>query len=461
MMVMNTSKRTFNILPWLVWGLGAAFFFTQYLARVVPSVLTVQLAHTFSANAFTLGSLSAFFYYAYVPMQIPAGILVDRFGSVKLLIMATLIAACGCLLFAVTTNIYLAELSRFLIGFGGAFGFVCTIKIASLWFPKKYFGFLTSITQASGMLGAICGTVIISLLVEKMPWQNAIIIISIMFAAIGFAIFFITKKFSYAAKKRCRAAQIHTQITKQKTSIIRSFRTVMQNPQSWFNVIYVAALYAPIAAFCEFWGTSYLHNVYNVSVKHAAFGVSLVFLGWLIGAPLMGYISDKIGRRRPVMIASAFGSLTFLGLILYSPNLPLIDIFIFLFLLGMANAGVAISYAIAGEMNPSFASGTSIALANMASVALGSLAQPLIGWLLDARWSGNIANGMHHYSPENFRSAMSILFIFMTIACVAVFFIKETFCQNVDSIEIIEKIPLTNDTIPAINEPCYSEVSND
>lgn len=457
---MNTIKKKLYLFPWLAWGAGVSFYFLQYLARVTPSVLTTQLAHAFSANAFTLGTLSAFFYYAYVPMQIPAGLLVDRFGSGRLLIISTLTATLGSLAFAYTHNLYLAELSRFLIGFGSAFSFICTIKLISIWFKKKHFGLLTSITQASGVLGAICGVGILSRSIERVHWRVCLTAIAIAFAALGLIMLVIMIKSRILLNKQAKQLQIKLKDQASKTSILTRLKIVAKNPQTWINALFAATLYAPITIFCEFWGTSYLHNVYSISVEHAATGISFIFLGWIIGAPIMGYISDRIGQRRPLMIASAFGGLLCLSAILYLPNLSIIYLFTLLFLFGLSNPGVAIAYTLAGEINPGFTAATSIAFVNMASVIFGPLGQPLIGWLLDLHWQGAIINGVHHYSAANYRSSMSILIICLVIACISSFFIKETYCHYVIVEETPEEIPLTNDEIPAISDACYSEPNN-
>ncbi|MGD9153663.1 MAG: MFS transporter [Gammaproteobacteria bacterium] len=431
---MQLKTKKYNILPWLIWGVGATFYFSQYMARVVPSVITQQLAHTFSANAFTLGTLSACFYYAYAPMQIPAGLLIDRFGSGKLLAIATFTTAIGCFIFAYTNNIYIADLSRFLLGLGSAFSFVCTLKLIAQWFPAKNFGLLTSITQGLGMFGAIFGVGIISYTVEKIHWRFCIILIGVIFTILTIMTILVMLKSKRALKKQTKQLHNYT-TTEPKTTILECLKTVAKNPQSWINVIFIAALYAPITAFCEFWGTSYLRTVYSISVKHAASGISFIFLGWIIGSPIMGYISDTIGKRRPLMIASAFAGLIFLSAILYLPKLNLIYVFTLLFLFGLTNPGVSISYSLSGEINPSFAAGTSIALANMASVTFGLLGQPLIGWLLDLNWKGAMLNGVRHYSAANYRATMSVLVICMLVACISSFFIKETHCRNVSFIE--------------------------
>ena len=148
---MNSNKKNRNILPWLVWGLAAGFFFIEYIARVAPSVMATELAREFRVSAFALGSLSACFYYAYVPMQLPVGMLVDRFGIRRLLIIATLGVSAGCFIFSRAHSLYFADFSRFLIGFGSSFGFISAIKLASVWFPPRRFFYASRRWSSAGL----------------------------------------------------------------------------------------------------------------------------------------------------------------------------------------------------------------------------------------------------------------------------------------------------------------------
>ncbi|MDF2530171.1 MAG: major facilitator family transporter, partial [Gammaproteobacteria bacterium] len=152
----NVSSRP-SYLPWVIWLLGALFFLAEYFVRISPSVITQELMATFHVDAFALGGLSGFFYYAYISMQVPVGILVDRFGSRRLLTGATLLCAISCLVFASMHTIQLGFLSRFLMGLGASFAFVGTLKLISLWFPPTRFALLAGTTQALGMLGAVIG----------------------------------------------------------------------------------------------------------------------------------------------------------------------------------------------------------------------------------------------------------------------------------------------------------------
>ena len=197
------------------------------------------------------------------------------------------------------------------------------------------------------------------------------------------------------------------------------------------NAIYVGCAYAPVAVFGELWGVSFLTRVYSLSTEVAASVVSTMFIGWAIGSPLIGAISDRIGKRIPMMIISGFASLILLSIILYVPNLPLAFLYVLMFLFGALNTGVSVSYAVSGEINVRKIAGTSVSFANMASVLVGMMFQPIVGWLLDVNWDGKMVNGVHYYSAVDYRWAMLSLIGCLIVCCVSVFFIRETNCKSV------------------------------
>ncbi|MBX9702543.1 MAG: MFS transporter, partial [Silvanigrellaceae bacterium] len=154
---MKKSPAAPSYLPYFIWLLGAFFYLIDYVIRVSPSVLTPTLMQFFNANAFAIGGFSAFFYYAYIGMQIPVGILVDKFGPKFLLVGSALICAGSTFMFAEMQTITIGFLSRLLMGFGASFAFVGTLKLISIWFPGDKFAFLAGMTQAMGMVGAMVG----------------------------------------------------------------------------------------------------------------------------------------------------------------------------------------------------------------------------------------------------------------------------------------------------------------
>lgn len=410
--------------PWLVWGLAAAAFFIEYFARVAPGVMVDSLMRDFKVQAFALGSLSAFFYYTYVGMQIPVGMLVDRFSLRWLLTSMVLLCGLSCLLFALTTQLNMAAFARLSMGFGAAFAFVTALKVASLWFPGEKFGLLAGLTQALGMLGAAVGQMPMAYLVVHFGWRETLILIAGLMILLAALMAILVRDPQKIAGKSTLST------TKKSRCVWLGLWQVVKNPQSWWNALFAGLLFAPTAALAELWGVKFFRQSYHLSNEVAALAIGLIFIGWTIGGPLMGFISDRIKRRKIMLILSAIFSLVFASAALMLPHLPLTLLFSLLFLYGVANTGVAIAYAVASEINPLANAGTSVAFANMASVIIGAGFQPLIGWLLQKNWDGVMENGLPVYSTADFRSAILVLLVSLAIAIGVACAIKETYCQR-------------------------------
>ncbi len=422
----STIKANRSYFAWLIWGLGAAFFLSEYFARIAPGIMVPELMSAFRVNALSLGSLSAIFYTAYLSMQMPVGTLVDKFGPHRLLTITSAICAFGCFLFASSDYLALAKVGRFLIGFGAAFAFVGTLKLATIWFCPSRFGLLSGMTQALGMVGAAVGAGPLSVLVHHIGWRYTMWLIGVILLFLAFLIGLIVRD---QPKSQSRVTLCPMD---KKLKFFNAFAIVLKNPQSWFNAIYAGLVYAPTAAFAELWGVSYLSRVYNINQTVAANAVSCIFIGLAIGCPITGWISDRIKRRRPVMLFAGVMSLIFMSSALYIPHLTVVGLFVLLFLYGIANAGFATSYALAGEINPRRVAGTSLGFANMASVIVGACFQPIIGWFLDLQWDGQMFNNAPIYSALAYRHAMMALPICLALGVLFTFTVKETHCKVIE-----------------------------
>lgn len=412
-----------KVQPWIIWSLGAAFFFAEYFARVDPSVIVPQLMTSFHVGAFALGSLSAFFYYPYIAMQLPVGTLVDRFGPHRLLTVSALICGLACLLFSSSQVLWVAEFSRAVMGFSAAFAFVGTLKLATLWFEPRQLGLISGLTQGIGMLGAAVGVGFFSFVVAIEGWRGTIAIIAIILIVLSVLIGLIVRD-----KKPTLLNRMVPSTSQIK--IWDGLMIVFRNPHSWRVAIYAGLVYAPTGAFAEFWGPSFLHRVYGITPEWSALVVSTIFVGLAVGGPLMGWISDRIGLRRPILLASALFSLALICLILYLPHMPIALLFILLFTYGFSNMGVALSYAVSGEINPSPLAGISIAFTNMMSVLIAAGLQPLIGWLLVFHWRGIYIHGHPLYSAPDYQHAMVMLPLALVLAAGVALSIKETHCRS-------------------------------
>ncbi len=402
---------------WFIWTLGASFFFFEYIVRVSPGVLAQQLFQAFHINAYQLGLLSSAFSLSYIAMQIPVGTLVDKYSVRWLVGFMALLCAGSTFLFASTDTFQWAVFARFLIGITGAFAFVGALKIATLFFSPKHFGFLAGMTQALGMLGAAAGAGPLSVVVASMGWRHTLMFLAGLIAVLSLLIFVLVK--DKPASDGLPERETH--------SIWEGVVVVFKSKHTWINVVIIGLLYAPTMVLGELWGPLYISRVYNVSPIEAASVISVILLGWAIGSPLFGWISDRIQRRKPIIVCSAAFSLIFIFIILYCPSLPMPWLFVVAFLYGFSNVGVSTCYAVAAELTPNHYAGTALGFTNMASILLGALFLPIVGRLLDLHWDGKLVDGMRFYSAADLQSAMISLPICLVLCLILCFFLKESY----------------------------------
>ena len=407
-----------QVKPWQLWLLGALLFFSEYVVRTSSSVMLTELMQAFTINAAGIGILSACFYYPYTMMQIPVGMIVDRYPPGRVLAIMAAIFALGVILFAVTDNFTLAIMARVMMGLSAAFAFVGALKLVTVLFSSRMLGFLTGLTQALGMLGAATGAGPVALAVEHFGWRTTILQLGVFIAVIAILLF-------------AFAWSITTTKVKKNRKIMDDIRnSILRHKQVLINALFAGLLYAPTLAFGEVWGVGYLESAQHYKHATAAVEVSWVFIGWGVGAPFLGMVSDKIAKRKPLMFFAIIASLVSLLLVLYV-NLSIELMSVLLFIYGFANSGLVLSYAVAGELNPAGTTGLTMAFTNMASVLVGSACQPIIGYLLLHFAAKNSGFATLVYSGAAYRSAMLFLPVLLLLAFILCFFIKETNCRKV------------------------------
>ncbi len=412
-------KSISSLYPWLIWFLASSFIFYNYLLQVSPGVMVSKLMHTFNLTSESMGGLAAFYFYAYLLMQFPVGILLDRFNPRYLISGAIIICASGALLFSQAVHLPNAQLGRILIGIGGAFSAVGAMKIISIWFPPKRFALISGLMMTMAMLGAIAGSAPLSYLVDHLGWRHAMRFAAAggLLLAIVIFIFIRDKKTpSHAAEK-----------TSFKT-FGQGISKLLRNKQSWLISIYSGLAFAPISAFAGLWGIPFILQKYAMNRNIAAGLVSIAFIGFAFGSPFAGWLSDRINRRKPIMIIGTSMSLITISLIIYSPPIPYISLAILFFLFGCFSGFFFVSFAYIREVNHHQLSGSSIGFINMFGALFGALSEPLIGKLLDLGWGHKMHNGARIFSVHDYQHALIILPIALILALIIQIFIKETFC---------------------------------
>ncbi|MGD9107605.1 MAG: MFS transporter [Gammaproteobacteria bacterium] len=411
--------RKLNITAIIVCSLASFFYLYDFLLRVMPSAMTNDLMSHFHIGAARLGVMLAIFYYAYAPMQLPAGLLFDRVGTRLLLTIMVLVCAVGTLLFGITDNIMIATIGRFLIGFSSAFAFLGALVLAARWLPHKYFALFVGLVQLLGCAGAIVGEAPIAVAVEHFGWQKT----NFAAALIGFVLAIL---FWVLLRDHPEGAVIEN---KKSANVLKQLSAVLKNLQNWWVGLYAFAIWAPASIFAVLWGVPFLMTFYQISASAASFAVSLVWVGIGIGCPLVGWWSDHVGKRcLPLYVTSFLGVITSC-LILYLNNTSIYLMDVWLFLLGVSISGMVITFGLIKDINASSVTGTANGFNNMAVLIGGIIFQPMVGFILHALWNGKLVNNIPVYSLSNYKIALSIVPLCFVIALLAgVFFIKETHC---------------------------------
>lgn len=416
------KRKNYLGFAWLVWGLAAAFYFSDYLARVAPGVMHRYLQMDFGINEAGFGILTASFYVPYILMQIPVGLTVDRLSIRWLLTIMSLVTAFGCCVFGLADGLLTASIGRMLIGFSAAFAFICSLRLATSWFPPTMLGLLSGLTQALGMLGAAAGEAPVSFLVSNVGWRHSMLIIAFLFIALSGLLYQFVQDKPGEHRNEIRSVN--------RISILDSLKIILSNKQTWLNALYAGFLFGPTAVIGEAIGPAYLQFGRGLGAHAAAFATGLIFIGWGISGPLSGWISDKMGRRKPLMIISAVCGVILSSLFVFIPEMSQTTAYILFFVFGLTNTGVAISYAVSTEIHDRSVVGTSIAFTNMTSIFVGALFQPLVGRIID------IVSGPRAYNVEtlllsDFQAGLKLLLLCSLVALILAFTVKETYCKPI------------------------------
>ncbi len=415
------SKR-----PWwaiTIYVIATLFLIYEMALQVSPSVMTKYLMLDFNIGAGKLGLMAGFYFYSYTLMQIPAGLLVDRFGPRRLITISAIVCSCGALFFGTTETFAMASLGRFFMGFGSAFAFICVLVVASRWFQKKSFALLVGIAQFLASMGALSGELPLSYAINALGWRHMMMVL----AAVGSGIAVIALIFvrDYPTK----VAPAHHEDSHLR--LLHKLKEILTHKQTYAIGAYAFCSWAPVAAFAALWGVPFIMVRYQISNTHAALAIAMVWLGSAISAPFLGWISDRLGRRcLPLQLAAIIG--VFCSIIAIYLPIPFWLSCVILFGLGIAGSGQIVTFALVRETNRPSMTGTAIGFNNMAVVAGGAIFQPLIGWILHILWSGQKSAGVPIYSVESYRLALLLIpLCFIAGWILSTFFIKETFCKTI------------------------------
>lgn len=403
--------------PFVICILGSFFYVYDYFLAVSPSIMTGDLLSTFSLNAGELGSLMSVFFLASTFFQVPAGLLLDRFGARSLLTLSVLVSGLGTLLFAMATHSWELGAARLLMGIGSPFAFLGALFLASRWFAHKHFALIAGLVQLGAALGSTIGGGPLAMIVNHLGWRHALM-------AIGWVTLVLSLLFWLILRDGEKPVTFEPSVDNAR------FRDTLKLPQVWWIALAGFASWVTVTGIASLWGVPYLMAVYGWSNEKIGYLYILFWLGLGLGSPLMGGLSDALKSRKiPFYICFGLG---FIACLLYieAPFIPAWLMVIVLILLGFAGSLQSLTFGIAKDIVPPKHFVAASGLINLAAVATGVIVQPVMGYLIDySARSHGVFNAQYHVA--DYQMGFKVVAVILLLGLLVTHFgLKETKCQT-------------------------------
>lgn len=364
------QSKQLNTVFIIAWFMCTVFYFVQYALRSAPSIMQQEIIATLNISSIEMAGIIGLYFYSYAFFALVSGVLLDRIGPRFTASLGILLVVLGCVLFCSGT-VFSAKSGRFLQGAGSGLAFTSAVFLATRGFPKKWLATAVGMTQCFGMLGGFMGQAVVSPIIKNqvLTWQ--------MFWMVSAGVLVVIFIGSVLITPRTREGKINW------GGLTEPYLVVLKNPQSYVCAIISAMMFMPTNVGNIAWGSQFLIDGLNANPSDVALRLAMVPLGWVIGCPILGYISDSIGRRKPVVLGSIIMMLITGGVIVYMPNS--MPNYVMGLLLGIFSGAAMIPYTMIKEVNPDEVKGTATGVINfivfVTSAIVTNLFSMLIGHL--------------------------------------------------------------------------------
>ena len=415
-------------LAWTMWGFGAALYFIAFYQRVAPAVITAELTAAFGLTAASLGNLSAFYFYSYVAMQIPTGIVADRFGPRRLLTAGAGVAALGTLVFAFAPTLGWADAGRLLIGGSVGVAFVCMLKLAGHWMAPRQFALASGAALFVGVIGAVTAGVPLRIMVDAFGWRAVMAGSAIVILLLTGVIWWLVR--DDPSDRGYLSWYDDSADHADSAPLLTGLREVLRYRNTALLFLVPGALSSIVLSFAGLWGVPFLVTHYGASRTEAAALCSAMMVVWAVSSLGYAWASHRIGRRKPLFLGGIAASGALWAAVVFVPGLSIAALAALLIATGVACGAFILVFPFAKESVPARISGTVAGIVNM-GVMLGAMVmQPLIGWALDRQWTGTLLDGARTYDLDAYRNAFALALVWSALGFVLLCFTRETHCRQ-------------------------------
>jgi MFS family permease len=393
------------------WLLVAVYYFYQYALRSAPSVMMPQLTEAFGVNALGVSAIVGMFYYGYSPFSLVAGAAIDRFGAKRIIPIGAAMVGIGAMLFG-SGDVVAANVGRFLQGAGGVFALVGAVYLVTKNFPTTMAASFIGATQMFGMAGGSAGQFLVGPMIKGgLPWDQFWLYAGVLGLIISVGLFVFLPKEN--AKNTASAKEV-------VIGVLTSLKAVFMNPQSILCGLISGLLFIPTTILAMTWGVRFLQEARGREYDAAVMLAATVPLGWMIGCPLLGFISDRLGRRKPVILGGTLGLLCLLAWVLFGDPTVFRGAPVGI-LMGIFSGAAMLPYSVIKEANPPELGGSATGVINFLNFTLSALLSPLFGARL-----AKLSEGTETLTLEHYQAGFQPLLYGVALAFVLACLLKET-----------------------------------
>ncbi len=435
--------KRLNRYRWIVWTPLAFAFLASYFHRTATGVVADSLMREFAiTRAADIGGLSSVYFYIYAVMQVPAGILADTFGPRRTVLLALITATLGAAVFSMAQNIPMLYLGRILSSVGVSLIYISIVKIHAEWFRTREFTTMTGLVVVAGSAGFLLAATPLALMVEWFGWRIAFLTIAAYSIIAAIACWCLVKdRPADLGLPGISELETGEGIVKESNivennnyNVFDNFKTVIRNLATWWPFLASVAIYGVYMAFMGLWGFPYLMQIYGMTRVAASNYIMAMSIGTLIGAPLIGFVSDRLALRRlpNVVVSTGFLVLWLILTIWNGGKPPVWALYPLCFGIGLGMSGVNLNVACGKEITPPSMTGLVAGLVNSGSFVGAALLQPFFGWVLDRHWQGVMEHGVRIYPLSAYQNAFWWCAIVLGCGVVFTCLIKETRGTNIN-----------------------------
>lgn len=400
-------------------------YMLSFFQRFAPAGVAQDLAAAFHTSAASLGVLAATYFYVYTLMQIPTGILADTLGPRRILLLGGLVGGAGSLLFGLAPSLDVALAGRTLIGLGVSVTFIAMLKLIAVWYEEHRFATMTGLALLLGNLGSVLAGAPLAGTAQALGWRQVFLGVGLLSLVLGVACWLLVRDRPQVSGAPAPAHRF------DRTVVLQGMGRILRNRATWPVVLVNTGISGSFFTFGGLWAVPFLMQAHGYSRADASSHLSLLFMGFALGSVLLGNLSDRLRRRKPVLIlvSHLYAAIWLLWLSGVSLTPPLsYGLFA---LMGLATSSFTLTWACAKEVNPPLLSGMSTSVANMGGFAAAAVLQPLVGVVMDLSWDGRIEGAVRLYSLADFQWGFALLGGIAFLGALASWRVRETGCRNI------------------------------